>query len=158
MDSGRRNVARKSSLDALVGLQAGTLGGVAMLVWFALALPLTGEPWWLIANLWASRWYSVGTVLMEPGFVTLSGAAMLLFLAGITGVVNGLLTPGGRLFGLAVAIAWYLLCHAYLWKRIAPMMAGYASQPVLAAGFLVYGSAIGWHPQLLARARERIRR
>jgi hypothetical protein len=128
-----------------------------MLAFFALALPLIGEPWWLIANLWASRWYSSTMVLTAPGMVTLSGAAMLLLCAGLTGIVNGVLTPGGRLFGLAVAAAWYLLCHLWLWKRLAPMMAGYASQPVLAAGFLVYGSAIGWHPQLLARARETFR-
>lgn len=145
----------KSFLHLLVGIEAGIIGGLAMLALFALVTPLLGKPWWLIANLLASRLYTAPQVLMGPGIVTLVGAAYLLLGAGIVGAVNGLLTPGGRLFGLAVAASCYLFCYLFVWKRLAPLMLIYAPQPIVIAGFFLYGSAIGWHPHLLELARSR---
>jgi hypothetical protein len=69
--------------------------------------------------------------------------AWLLLFAGIGGVLNAMLSPGGRLFGLALAAASYLFCYLYLWKRLA-----HAPQPLVIAGFFVYGSVLGYHPQL----------
>ena len=138
-----------------VGIEAGVLGGLAMLASFALITPLLGKPWWLIPNLLASRVYPERYVLQGPGVVTIVGAAYLLLAAGIVGVVNGLLTPGGRLFGLAVAGASYFFCYLFVWKRLAPLMLIYAPQAIVLLAFFLYGSAIGWHPQLLALARSR---
>ena len=126
-----------------------------MLAVFALITPLLGKPWWLIPNLLASRVYPERYVLQGPGVVTAVGAAYLLLFAGTVGVVNGLLTPGGRLFGLAVAAASYLSCYWFVWKRLAPLMLIYAPQSIVILAFFLYGSAIGWHPHLLALARSR---
>ena len=150
----RQEPAAKSSLHILVGIQAGIIGGLAMLAWFALITPLLGKPWWLIPNLLASKIYPERYVLMAPGVVTLVGSAYLLLAAGVVGIVNALLTPGGRLFGLAVAGTWYVFCYLFVWKRLAPLMLVYAPQPIVIAGFFLYGSAIGWHPHLLAFARS----
>lgn len=146
--------AAKSFLHILVGIEAGVIGGLAMLAWFFLVTPLLGKPWWLITNLLASRLYTAPQVLVGPGIVTLVGAAYLLLAAGVVGAINGLLTPGGRLFGLAIAATWYLFCYLFFWNRLAPLMLVYAPQSVVIAGFFVYGSAIGWHPHLLHLARS----
>lgn len=154
MSVDRRGAAERSFLDVLAGIQAGVLGGLAMLAWFAIATPLLGKPWYLIPNLLATRFHVSREVLLTAGAPTWTGAAWLIFAAGIVGAVNGILTPGGRLFGLAVAGTWYLVSYLFVWKRLAPYMLIYAPQPVVVLGFLVYGSVIGWHPQLLARVRS----
>jgi hypothetical protein len=133
-------------LDVLAGIETGVLGGLAMLLCFALLSPLLGHGWWLIPNLLASKTYSLA--LLNPGFATVVGIATVLFGAGIVGVVNGVLHRGGRLFGLALAAAWYLFCYLFVWKRLAPLMLVHAPQPVVVAGFFVYGSILGYHPQL----------
>lgn len=117
-----------------------------MLLCFALICPLLGYPWWLIPNLLSARVFT--RVLLQPGMATLTGAASLLLGTGIVGAFNGLFTPGGRLFGLAVAAASYLFCYWFLWKKLAPLMLLHAPQPLVIAGFFVYGSVLGYHPQL----------
>lgn len=153
MDADRRRSAPKSLLDLLAGIQTGIIGGLIMLLWFALTSPLTGQPWWIVHNALASRFYSERQVFAGPGISTWVGAAFLLTSAGIAGAINGILTPGGRLFGLAVALAWYLLCYLYLWKRIAPLMFVFPSQGLIVAGFFLYGSTLGWHGHFVRRLR-----
>jgi hypothetical protein len=143
-------MASDRHLDILVGIQAGVLGGLAMLACFALVSPLLGHPWWLIPNLLATHAYT--RAMFQPGMATLVGGACLLLGAGIVGAVNGILTPGGRLFGLGMAAAAYLACYLLIWKRLAPLMLVHAPQPVVVAGFFVYGSVLGCHPHLRKQA------
>jgi hypothetical protein len=156
MDVDRRKPAGKSFLDVIVGLEAGVLGGLAMLVWFAIVMPLLGQPWYLMLNLVGVRFYAQRHALLAPGLATCSGAAWIILSAGIVGSVNGLLTPGGRLFGLAVAASWYAISYLFVWKNLAPLIISYAPQAVVLTGFLVYGSVIGWHSWLLAHTRARL--
>jgi hypothetical protein len=62
------------------------------------------------------------------------------------------LTPGGRLFGLGVAIVWYALCYFFLWKKWAPLVLVYGSQPLLITGWFLFGSTLGWHPWFVEQA------
>src|SRR4029453_5479872 len=101
---------RKGVVDALAGIELGIIGGLAMLVWLTLTSPLVGKPWWWAPNLFASWAYGRG-VLTGVGMATLAGTAIHLALSGLVGLVNGITTTGGRLFGLGVATAWYLLCY-----------------------------------------------
>jgi hypothetical protein len=156
MDVDRRKPAGKSFLDIVVGLEAGVLGGLAMLFWFAAVTPLLGQPWYLILNLVGARFYAHRFALVAPGIATWSGAAWIILSAGIVGSVYGLLTPGGRLFGLLVAVCWYAISYFFVWKNLAPLVLLYAPQAVVMSGFLVYGSVIGWHPWLLAHTRARL--
>jgi hypothetical protein len=153
MDALEHTHSGKTFLDLLVGIEAGTLGGLAMLLWFALMSPLIGQPWWLIPNLFASHFYRDSQLLSGAGIPTWVGAAFHLLASGLVGALNGVLTPGGRLFGLGVAAIWYLVCYIFLWKRFAPGLLLHASQPLLIVAYILYGSAIGWHPQLKAQAR-----
>lgn len=125
-----------------------------MLAWFALIPPLMGEPWWFVPNLFASAICGERSVLAGPGLPTWAGSAVQLVSAGLVGALNGVLTPGGRLFGLGVAAAWYLACYFLLWKRLSPAVLWYGPQPVLIAGYFLYGSVLGWHQAMVNRTRE----
>jgi hypothetical protein len=135
----------KTGLDILVGIEAGVLGGLLMLLWFALITPLTGQPWWLIPNLIASKVYGQRADLLGPGMPTVFGAALQVVTAGLVG--------GNRLFGLFVACGWYLLCYLFIWKRVSPGLIPHAPAPVLMAGYFIYGSVLGWHPHLVRYSR-----
>ena len=143
---------REKILDALVGLELGIIGGLLMLAWYALIAPVLGQGWWTVPNLLGSKYFAARVVRSGPGFVTLSGSALHLVMAGVVGGLAGLLTPGNRLVGLAIALAWYLGSYYFLWKRAAPMLTDYGWQPVLAVGYFIYGSVLGYHHQTRARS------
>jgi hypothetical protein len=142
----------RSFIDLLVGIEVGVLGGSIALVWFALVSPVAGQPWWIIPNLFASALYSEYHVRAGASVVTCVGVALHLVTSGIVGAINALVTPGGRLFSLGVALVWYVFCYLWLWKRIAPLLPLYGSQPVIIAGWFIFGSVLGWHPWFRARA------
>jgi hypothetical protein len=140
-------------LDVLVGIEAGVLGGLLMLACLMLLSPLIGQPWWFILNLFASTLYGESP-RQGPGMLTVMGAALQLVACGLVGALNALVTPGGRLFGLALAAAWYVLCYLFLWKRFAPLVLVYGSQPLLIAAYFLFGSTLGQQRNLAARARS----
>jgi hypothetical protein len=142
---------REKIFDALVGLELGIIGGTLMLGWFALIAPVLGQSWWTVPNLLGSKYYAARLVRSGPGYVTLSGAALHLVMAGVVGGFAGLLTPGNRLIGLAVGLGWYLASYFFLWKRASPMLPDYAWQPALAVGYFIYGSVLGYHQQTRGR-------
>jgi len=142
---------QRKTWHALAGLELGVVGGLIMMVWLALSAPLIGQPWWTTLNLLASHYYTHSVVRNGPGMATLSGMALQIVLGGAIGALVGILTPGGRLFGLGVALAWYLISYGLLWKRFAPMVPVYGSQPLLIVGFFLYGSALGWYPEVLRK-------
>jgi hypothetical protein len=141
-------------IDLLVGIEVGVLGAFVALAWFAIISPVVGQPWWIIPNLFASALYSEYHVRAGASAVTWVGAAIHVVVSGMIGAINGLLTPGGRLFGIVVATTAYVVCYLWLWKRIAPLMLVYASQPVVIAGCFMFGSVLGWHPWFAAHARD----
>jgi hypothetical protein len=153
MDATRPRRGGNILLNLLVGVEVGLFGGLVMLAWYALISPILGDPWWLIHNLYASQLYGNRDVRPGPGTVTWVGSALHLIVSGVVGALNGLLTPGGRVFGLGVAGACYLFCYFFLWKRIAPLLLIQASQFVLMSSYILYGSMLGWHSHFVAYAR-----
>lgn len=145
MDSPGHPWLLRKGLDFLVGVETGVLGGLAMLVWFAFISLLTGHEWWTIPNLFASEAYHRGVTTAGPGWNTLSGSALHLSIAGVVGGIAGLFTPGGRLFGLGIAIVWYVLSVLFLWKRFAPLVPIHVHYAVLMTAYFVYGSILGLH-------------
>lgn len=152
MDAAGEPLGGKSVWDLLLGLQLGVIGGLLMLAWTALVSPLAGHPWWLIPNFLASQFYTPSEVYLGPGIVTIVGAALQIFTSGVVGSTTGIITPGGRLSGLAIAIAWYLVCLLVVWKRLAPMMLQPAVQPILWGGYFIFGSTLGWYQHLREKA------
>lgn len=147
MDSPGQPWLLRKALDFLVGVETGILGGLAMLAWFAVISLLTGHEWWAIPNLFAADAHR-GAFSAGPGWTTLSGGAVHLFVAGVVGGVAGLFTPGGRLFGLGIAIVWYVLSILFLWKRFAPLVPIHVHYAVLMTAYFVYGSILGLHSSL----------
>jgi hypothetical protein len=157
MDAADEVPGGKSVWDLLLGLQLGVIGGLLMLAWTALVSPIVGHPWWLIPNLMASHFYTPRELYFGPGVVTLVGAAVQVFTSGLVGSMTGIVTPGGRLSGIAMAIAWYLFCLLFLWKRMAPMMLLTPVQPILWTGYFIFGSTLGWHRHLRSRIHHAFR-
>jgi hypothetical protein len=153
MDAATARTESKSVSDVLLGLELGVMGGVLMLAWFAVISPVLGHPWWLIPNLFASDFYTSREVYLGPGVITLVGAAIHIVSSGIAGCLNGVLTPGGRLSGLAVALASYLFGVLFLWKRMAPLALLPMVQPILWTAYFLFGSVLGWHNHRI-RARR----
>jgi hypothetical protein len=144
----------RKSLDALAGIQIGIIGGLVMLLWFALSSSIIGQSWWTVPNLFASHSYGLKVLRIGPGAITIAGIAMHLMLAGTAGAVAGILTPGGRIFGLGFALVWYIISATFLWKRVAPLLPVYASHPILMISYFIYGSVLGWHPHLAAKLQR----
>lgn len=148
MDSPNQSWLGRKVLDLLVGVEAGILGGLVMLVWFGGISFLMGQAWWSIPNLYASEAYRSGDLHRGVGWVTVIGASVHLAMSGVVGAVAGFFNPGGRLFGLGIAIIWYLLSVVFLWKRIAPLVPLYVHYAVLMTGYFLYGSVLGLHTSL----------
>ena len=157
MDANPTKRSGKSVLDVIVGVEVGVIASLVTLAWFALISPIIGNPWWLIPNLFASHFYTEQQIRAGAGVVTIVGSAFHVILSGLVGVVNGIFTPGGRLFGLGVAIVWYLLCYFFLWKKWAPLVLVYGSQPVLMTGWFLFGSTLGWHSWFVEQASDTVK-
>jgi hypothetical protein len=157
MDAADEIPGGKSVWDLLLGLQLGVIGGLLMLAWTALVSPLAGHPWWFVPNLLASHFYTSRELNFGPGVVTVVGAAVQVFTSGLVGSMTGIVTPGGRLSGIAIAIAWYLFCLLFLWKRMAPLMLIPSVQPILWTGYFIFGSTLGWHRHMRSRLRGGLR-
>ncbi len=139
-------------LNFIVGIEVGVIAALVTLAWFTLVSPIIGDPWWLIPNLFASKFYTDNQLRAGAGVVTLVGGAVHMILSGVVGAINGVFTTGGRLFGLGIAITWYALCYFFFWKKWAPLLPVYASQTILMTGWFLFGSTLGWHPWFVAQA------
>jgi ribose/xylose/arabinose/galactoside ABC-type transport system permease subunit len=153
MTDGSEQRTDKTLLNLLVGVEAGIVGACIMLIWFVLFMPILGEPSWLIPNLFASLYFSNERIYSGSGFATWVGVAMHLASCGLVGAFNGVLTPAGRLSGLATSFGWYLICYFWVWKRFAPGLLAVPQYSIIVAFFL-FGSTLGWHRQLLAYAQS----
>lgn len=149
MDGGRNTWLRRKTLDIVVGIEAGVMGGTAMLVLLMLVAPLLGDSWWTYPNLFASHYYSRAMVRYGPDQATLSGIGLQIFWAGIVGAISGFLSPRGR-HGVLVAMIWFLGCYWFIWRKYAPAVGIYGSAALLFASFVLYGSVL--------RAQGKLRR
>lgn len=136
--------------STMIGFQLGILGGLIMLAWFMVACPVLGQPWWQIANLWASK-HPILRFRLEAGLPTLYGAAIHLIVAGLVGAISGPLLSWSRLTGLLVAFLLYAALYVLWWRRIAPGLVNYSPQAVLQFGYFIYGSTLGLFPWLHRR-------
>ena len=153
MDAVAGRTGGKSVWDLLFGLQLGVMGGILMLIWFALISPILGRPWWLIPNLFASHFYNSREVHLGPGIVTIVGIAVQIVTSGIVGSINGLISPGGRLSGIAAASDLVRALSVVCVEKdgSADARSHDTADPV--GRILPAGLGAGWH-QHLVRARR----
>jgi hypothetical protein len=137
------------------GIEAGVIGGLAVLGVLVSESLLRGHAWWEIPNLLGTTFYGSRAFRTGPSLVTLSGTALHFTLTGtiggIFGVVFGAIRERWRLvpLGLATAMIWYLLADAVFWLRVNPLVPLYenslhAFQPVAILSQAIFGACLGW--------------
>src|SRR5258708_34620564 len=98
---------------ALGGVQAGVIGGLAMLAFLAAASMLRHHVWWEMPNLIGSTFYGTRAFFSGPGRITIAGGALHLMMSGLLGILFVEGFGGGRrrgtmmLAGLVAGLGWY---------------------------------------------------
>jgi hypothetical protein len=152
------DVAKPPASDALArlasGIEAGVIGGLAMLGLLVSGSLLRGHVWWETLNLLGSTFYSSRALRTGPGMATIAGAALHFTLTGTIGGLFGLtcgtirerrhLVPLGMLAG----IVWYYAADDVLWQRVNPLVplymgSRYGLQPVALLSHVVFGACLG---------------
>jgi hypothetical protein len=147
--------------DALMrlvhGLEAGVIGGVAMLVLLVSAALWRGDVWWAPANLLGTTFYGRRAFHTAPGMATLSGAAFHIVITGTVGALFGLACGGVRerrrlvLLGALAGVFWYYLADAIFWRWVNILVPAYAPQPSTLIAHAVFGACLGFMGQNLSR-------
>jgi hypothetical protein len=145
MDRGESGTGGRVALRLLAGLQAGVLGGVAMLAWAVATSAWRQQPWWAFPNLMASGLFGESVFHLGFGRASWSGIALLLFLTGTLGSVFALLVPESVgsfrfvLLAFAASLAWYYATASPALNHWAPLVPLYTPKPILYTGHLIYG-------------------
>jgi len=160
MTPGNQQRAVRLSFCILAGVEAGVLGGLAMLGWFLLSSALLHHSVWTIPNL-------LGSVLddgemLRSGFsgVTVSGLSLHFFVAGVVGILFGLVAAGIRsrrrvmFLGIITGLIWFYLSNAFIWRKLGALVWVYSSPRTLLVGHLVFGIVLGLYPIVLAAGTQ----
>jgi len=134
----------------LNGIEAGVLGGLAMLALLVSGSLWRGGPWWGPSNLLVTTFYVARALSIGPGRATLAGCALHIFITGLIGAAFGLVC--GRiqrrhrlvLLGTLAGLISHGLVDALLWPRINPLVPLYSAQPVTLLSHALFGACLGY--------------
>jgi hypothetical protein len=145
----------------LSGIEAGVLGGIAMLALLVSGSVLRGDLWWMPANLLGSTFYGVRALTAGVGRATLAGSALHIFMTGSIGAAFGLMCGGIRrrhrlvLLGMLAGLIWHGLADAWLWYKINPLIPLYSAHPATLFSQALFGACLGsMGPKLPAPPEE----
>lgn len=153
----------KRLVYALAGLETGTTGALAMLIWLGIGSLWTRHSIWWFPNLVASAVYGSNSLRDAMGIYTAVGVAMVLALYGAVGVMFGeVLGPregGFRLFcfSLIVALTVYWCVLRWFWNMANPMGHLYAPDGQILLGHLLFGCFLAGYPRRLRGLRLAVR-
>ena len=139
----------------LNGIEAGVLGGLAMLALLVSGSLWRGDPWWTPSNLLGTTFYGARALSVGPGRATLAGCALHIFITGLIGAAFGLLCMRIRrrhrlvLLGTLAGLISHGLVDALLWPRINPLVPLYSAQPVALVSHALFGACLGYMAQTL---------
>jgi len=149
----------------LNGIEAGVIGGIAMLALLVSGSLWKGDPWWIPSNLLGSTFYGVRALSSGPGPATLAGGALHVFMTGSIGAGFGLVCGGIRrrrrlvLLGTLAGLIWNGLADAVLWRSINPLIPLYSTQPTTLFSHALFGACLGYLGRRFPVGQEaRIRR
>jgi hypothetical protein len=134
----------------LHGIEAGVVGGLAMLGLLAAASMWSRHVWWEIPNLLGSTFYHSRAFYSGPGKVTLAGGALQLTISGLVGAIFGLVCGNVRsrhrliLLGTLAGVGWFYLANAVVWPRLNPMIPLYWPEPAAVLSHLLFGACLGY--------------
>jgi len=145
---------------AVTGLEAGVLGGFAMLGALAGASVADQDTWWRFPNLLATTFYGVRALRSGAGWPTVSGIALQIVIAGAAGAVFGALfgrAPGA--LRVVLGLGWgVLLFYAaeMLYRRISPFVVLYQPETSALFGHILYGLCLARLRPLLNPRHSRV--
>jgi hypothetical protein len=133
----------------LHGIEAGIIGGLAMIVLLASGAMLRGYGWWQPSNLLGSTFYGARAFRAGLGRATLSGLALHLVITGVVGGAFAILSARIRtsrrlvLLGALAGIAWFYLADAILWRWANPWVPLYSARLDALLAHALYGACLG---------------
>jgi hypothetical protein len=134
----------------IYGIESGTVGGVAMLILFAVASMLNRHVWWEVPNLLGSTFYHSRAFYSGPNIATVAGGALQLTIAGVVGALFRLAcgnVPSRHrliLLGTLTGLAWFYLANVLLWPHINPLVPLRWPEPAALLSHLVFGLCLGY--------------
>jgi hypothetical protein len=139
----------------LAGIEAGVLGGLAMIAGVAVVAAATHQPVWTAPNLFASLF--LGPTALDRAFrsSTLSGLALQLVAAGLLGLAFGACAGGSRsrlrvfLLGILVGLIWYYLTQTLLMRKFGVTALLYIAPKTMLFGNMCFGIVLGLYPVFL---------
>jgi hypothetical protein len=151
----------KAALHRLAsGLEAGVIGGMAMLLLLVAGSMWRGEVWWAPANLLGSTFYGRRAFRAGPGLATLSGTAFHIVITGTVGALFGLACGGVQerrrlvMLGTLAGVFWYYLADALFWSHVNLLVPAYAPQPATLLAHALFGACLGYMGQTLSRENQ----
>lgn len=142
----------------LSGIEAGIVGGLAMMGLLVASSLLRRHVWWETPNLLGSTFYGTRAFRSGPGMATLAGTALHLVITGSVGAVFGFVCGGLNgsgprrhlvLLGVLTGVVWYYLGDAVFWKRVNPLVPLYSQQAAAILSHALYGACLGYMGQNL---------
>lgn len=136
----------------LTGIQTGVLGGLAMLGWFLLASALLRQPVWTVPSLLGALLGQDPTLRRGFSQGSLTGAALVVFLAGVVGGLFALATSGIRsrrrmmLLGILAGLLGFYFSNALVFRKLGAVAWAYSSPRSLLVAHLLFGVVLGCHP------------
>jgi hypothetical protein len=135
------------------GIEAGIVGGAAMLGMLISESLWSGHAWWEVPNLLGSTFYGTRALRLGPGLSILAGTALHFVITGTLGGLFGLACGGihqrGKLvlLGVLAAVGWYNLANASFWPRVNPWVPLVSPRPATIFSHVLFGACLGYMGQ-----------
>lgn len=140
------------------GIEAGIVGGLAMLAMLAAWSMYHRHVWWEFPNLLGSTFYHSRAFHSGPGKATLAGIALELTMTGTVGAIFGILERvrdrvfGGHvrarhrliLLGTLTGLGWFYLSNLLVWPRLNPVIPFYWPEPAAVLSHVLFGACLGY--------------
>jgi hypothetical protein len=134
----------------LQGIEAGIVGGLAMLGLLAAGSMWRRHVWWEFPNVLGSTFSRSRALHAGLGTATLAGGALQLTISGLVGGIFGLLCGNVRsrhrliLLGTLAGVGWFYLANALVWPRLNPLIPLYWPEPAAVLSHLLFGACLGY--------------
>jgi hypothetical protein len=166
-DSNRHGVLTETQQDvrpagvfllwrSLAGLQAGVVGGLAVLLFHGLDGTVRGDGLWAFPNLLSSAFFPARALSASLRWETLSGVALHLLVSGLLGLAFSVFLTRYlyRPFrcgatALILALAWYYGAFRFLWPAVNPAVVVYQPFPGMLLGHVLFGVCMGLYPRFV---------
>lgn len=129
---------------------------LAAVLWFAIHSFMLREPWWSKFNVAAGPFFGDRVFYLGLGRATVAGAALLVVLYSLSGMLYGLLASGrsvARAFALAAVwlASWHFLAQHFLWPRLHPAAPPYFPMTATVPAHLAAAILLARFPDVFRR-------